>query len=118
MAATRRSVTRGKTATPLVNSRLKIHPAIGVARVGNDSTFFLGPEIPGQGPVGAADGVGSAVAGGAFSGFKTSATKVKPQAQRFYIFMHRASGPPIEVTLNHKQVKSIEWSVHLANRKA
>src|SRR5258708_36469614 len=39
----------------------RIHPAFGIARVGNStSEFFIGPEIAGQGATGAADGVGTA----------------------------------------------------------
>lgn len=119
MAVPRRRVTRGATPTPIVSGALNIHPAIGIARLGNDTTsFFLGPEIPGAGPVGADSGVGTPVTGGPFSGFKTAASTVKRQAQRFYIFLHPAAGPPIEANLNNPQVKSIVWNVHLANKKA
>src|SRR5882762_9849199 len=94
------SVTRGKTATPLLIGTLKIHPAIGVARLGNDpAQFFLGPEIPGKGPVGADAGVGTPIGGGPFSGFKTSATTIKRQGQRFYIFIHHEGKPPTEINL-------------------
>ena len=115
-----KSVTRGPKPTKIVvNERLRVHPAIGVARVGNHPTdFFLGPEIPGKGNVGADAGVGTSVSGGAFSGFKTDATTVKRQGQRFYLFLHRESGPPIEVNLLNSAVKSIEWFVRLANKKA
>ncbi len=116
---TTRKVTRGPTATPIVVGNLKIHPAIGVARLGNDPTnFYLGPEVPGQGPVGSDAGVGSSVTSGPFSGFKTGATTVKRQGQRFRIFLHFPDRAPTEVTLNNPQVKSIEWGVHLANTKA
>ena len=119
MARPGHSVRRGPTPTPLVNTRLRIHPGIGIARVGNDPTsFFLGPEIPGQGPVGTDAGVGTAITGGAFSGFKTSATSIKRQGQRFRIFLHFPTQAPVEVNLLHPQVKSITWSVHLANKKA
>lgn len=119
MAVPRRRVTRGATPTPIVSGALNIHPAIGIARLGNDPTnFFLGPEIPGAGPVGSDSGVGTPVTGGPFSGFKTGAALVKRQAQRFYIFLHPLAGPPVEANLNNPQVKSIVWSVHLANKKA
>ena len=112
-------VTRGPTATPIVLGDLKIHPAIGIARVGNDPrAFFLGPEVPGVGPVGADAGVGTPVSSGPFSGFKTSASAIKRQAQRFYVFFHQGIADAIEVNLDHPQVKAIEWSVHLANKKA
>jgi hypothetical protein len=96
-----------------------IHPAIGIARVGNDGgQFFLGPEIPGKGPVGADAGVGSSITAGANSGFKTGTQSVKRQGQRFRVFSHFPDKPAQEVTLDSQNVKSIQWSVHLANRKA
>jgi hypothetical protein len=117
--AVRRSVRRGPKPTPLRNTRLRIHPGIGIARVGNDPTsFFLGPEIPGQGPVGADAGVGTSVTSGAFSGFKTAADKIKRQGQRFRIFLHFPDQLPVEVNLLDSRVKKIDWSVHLANKKA
>lgn len=92
---------------------LRIHPAIGIARVGHPKVdFFLGPEIPGEGPVGRADGCGSDVAGGKF---KVDG-EIKRQAQRFYLFEHGA-GDTREINLDHAQVESIEWLVHLANTK-
>src|SRR5690349_19825731 len=47
-----------QTATASSTPIYRIHPAIGVARVGNadPSAFFIGPEIPGQGPLGDAPG--------------------------------------------------------------
>lgn len=39
-------------------SQYRIHPAIGIARMGNadPSTFFIGPEVPGYGSMGEAPG--------------------------------------------------------------
>ena len=53
---------------------VKIHPAIGVARLGNSPTkFFIGPELPGRQkpPVG---------------GYKDAQGRVKRQAARFRLF--------------------------------
>jgi L-lysine epsilon oxidase-like protein len=81
-----------------------IHPAIGIARVGNSPDgYFLGPEIPGpyQQPPG---------------GFKDSAGRVKRQVARFRIYGLDADGTVVrELTANDSD---ITWTVHLANKKA
>jgi len=81
-----------------------IHPAIGVARVGNSpSEYFLGPEVPGPHPE--PDG-----------GFKDAAGRIKRQAARFRIYGLDADGNVVrELT---SQDADITWSVHLANKKA
>ena len=81
----------------------KIHPAIGVARVGNSPTeFFIGPERLGQFP----DPPG---------GFKDSQCRVKRQAARFRIFAHHDDNTVEEIT---SAVANISWTVHLLNRKS
>ena len=58
----------------------KIHPAIGIARVGNSpDEFFIGPERIGEEP----DPPG---------GFKDAQCRVKRQAARFRIFAHHDDG--------------------------
>ncbi|HEY0468943.1 MAG TPA: LodA/GoxA family CTQ-dependent oxidase, partial [Polyangiaceae bacterium] len=73
----------------------KIHPALGVARVGNaPDEFFIGPESADElvQPPG---------------GFKDASCRVKRQAVRFYIFEHdTATGTAAEIT---DQVPSITW---------
>jgi len=98
----------------------KIHPAIGVARVGNStSEYFIGQEIPGKGPVGAADGRGTAV-----PKYKDGSGKIKRQAARFRIWRYVWNQkkcqyiPTTEVTADSAGIKKITWSTHLANRKA
>jgi len=64
----------------------KIHPAIGIARVGNSpDEFFIGPEKIGQPP----DPAG---------GFKDAQCRVKRQAARFRIFAHHDDGTTDEIT--------------------
>jgi hypothetical protein len=81
-----------------------IHPAIGVARVGNSpDAYFLGPEVPGpqEAPTG---------------GYKDSAGRIKRQAARFRVFGLDADGEVVrELTSDDAQ---ITWTVHLANKKA
>lgn len=97
--------------------RYRIHPAIGVARVGNvdPDDFFLGPERPSQAVTGVA-GVGTTT-----PPFK-SGGRVKRQAARFrvweYIEMGGVWNPSREVTLDDKDVIDLTWTVHVANRKA
>src|SRR5215217_3388701 len=93
----------------------KIHPAIGIARLGEASTFFIGPETPGLRPT-----VDE-------SGFELppykEGGKIKPQAARFHIFEYvdKGSGDYVssrEISLDDKDVTKFVWTVHLANKKA
>ena len=81
----------------------RIHPAIGIARVGNSPTdFFIGPEREFEQP----DPPG---------GFKDPQCRVKRQAARFRIFAHHDDNTFEEITDADAE---ITWTVHLANRKA
>jgi hypothetical protein len=92
----------------------KIHPAIGIARLGDVSKFFIGPETPGMRPAG--DPPGTKVPPYKHGG------KIKPQAARFRIFEYIDRGGDYaakrEVSLAEKDVTKLRWTVHLANRKA
>lgn len=83
---------------------IKIHPAIGIARLGNSPTeFFIGPEKP---------GVHTRPKGG----YKDAQGRVKRQAARFRLFGYDKKGKLVkEIT---QLDATIEWTVHLANRKA
>ena len=81
----------------------KIHPAIGIARVGNSpDDFFIGPEKLGEElkPPG---------------GFKDDQCRIKRQAARFYIFAHHDDGTVTEISNAQAE---ISWTVHLVNSKA
>src|SRR4051812_41455576 len=90
----------------------KIHPAIGIARVGNSETeYYLGPE--------AADWKRSPVTSRHDAGDPGNLRlpAVKRQAARFRVFAYDAAGSCLgEVTA--AAVRSIEWTVELANKKA
>ena len=82
---------------------VRIHPALGVARVGNSPTdFFIGPERPWDRtpPPG---------------GYKDGQCRVKRQAARFRLFADHDDGTTTELTAADGP---ISWTVHLANRKA
>ena len=84
--------------------RYSVHPAIGVARVGNSRTeSYLAPEVPGETPMPA-------------DGFKDATGAIKRQAVRFRVYGYNAAGVPVrEIVADEAE---IVWSVHVANRKA
>src|SRR5215813_9079976 len=84
--------------------RAAIHPAIGIARVGNSpDEYYFGPEIPGGLPI-------------APDGYKDASGAMKRQAARFRVFGLDAHGHVVrELTADDA---TIEWTVHLANKKA
>lgn len=81
-----------------------IHPAIGIARVGNSpDEYYFGPEIPGGLPI-------------ASGGYKEASGAMKRQAARFRIFGLDTNGRVVrELTARDA---TIQWTVHLANQKA
>jgi L-Lysine epsilon oxidase N-terminal/L-lysine epsilon oxidase C-terminal domain/von Willebrand factor type A domain len=80
----------------------RIHPAIGIARVGNSPEFFIGPERPHEIPE-------------PTGGFKDAQCRVKRQAARFRIYAHHDNGTVEEIT---DAEADITWTVHLVNKKA
>ncbi|HEU4507651.1 MAG TPA: LodA/GoxA family CTQ-dependent oxidase [Pyrinomonadaceae bacterium] len=95
----------------------RIHPAIGIGRVGNAdrNTFFIGPELPGRGPI------GDATVGTRVPNFKDGGN-IKPQAARFRIWEYVEKKGKYEasreINLDQKDCVELKWTVHLANRKA
>lgn len=84
--------------------RAAIHPAIGVARVGNSKTeFYIGPEVVNPAPQD--------------PGFyRDDNGALKREAARFRIYGYNAEGEVVrELTTADAD---IEWQVHLANQKA
>jgi hypothetical protein len=96
--------------------RYRIHPAIGIARVGNARAdeFFVGPERPGQAVT------GDSAVGTTVPAFKDAGGLVKRMAARFRIFEYVESGGLWTVSreITAKEADSLTWTVHLANRKA
>jgi hypothetical protein len=81
----------------------KIHPAIGIARIGNSpDEFFVGPERVGEEP-------------NPPGGFKDAQCRVKRQAVRFRVYAHHDDGSVEEIT---RAEADITWTVHLVNSKA
>jgi len=84
--------------------RAAIHPAIGVARIGDSKdAFVLAPEVDQPPPVQAGS-------------MKDPTGALKRQAVRFRIYGYDASGQAVrELTADDGE---IEWTAHVANRKA
>lgn len=83
---------------------VKIHPAIGIARLGNSPTgFFIGPEKPGVVPA-------------PTGGYRDAQGRIKRQAARFRLFGYDQKGKLLgEITARDA---NITWTVSLANKKA
>ncbi len=116
---------------------LRIHPAIGISRVGNSEEYVIAPETSaGMPPINGAD-----VSGGlpiqpghetqtiTDQDLRDSQGRLKPHAQRFRIFAYADAptgypytGEVTEIcvgsTVDGKTVESITWQVHMANKKA
>jgi hypothetical protein len=81
----------------------RIHPAIGIARIGNSDEFFIGPEIPRAmtPPRG---------------GYRDAEGRLKRQAACFRVYGYDSAGNVVaELTASNAE---IGWTVHVANKKA
>ncbi|NQV98801.1 MAG: hypothetical protein HQ483_03810 [Rhodospirillales bacterium] len=116
-----------------MNATYKIHPAIGIARLGNSpDAFYLGPETAGALPT-ECDELGNPK----FSPdgktpvtvkkFKDAKGRIKRQAARFQVWVYDEEeqkgrplkiGDPIEGGGNKGTLVAIQWRVHMANKKA
>ncbi len=79
-----------------------IHPAIGLARVGESDEYYLTPETPGE------------IANEGNS-YRDQTGRIKKQGQRFRIYEYEHGSPIREITASDAQIK---WHVQLANHKA
>lgn len=81
----------------------KIHPGIGIARVGNSLEYFIGPEVIEP----------DYTTAGKTRDFRGA---LKRQAARFRIYGYNRAGQVVsEITARDAQ---IEWQVHVANKKS
>ncbi|MBO3698399.1 LodA/GoxA family CTQ-dependent oxidase [Roseivirga sp. E12] len=101
-------------------SKYEIHPKLGVSRLGNSpEEFYLSPDKIGGLPI-VCDRNGNAKTEKGKPvlerEFKDSLGRVKRQAAKFRIFKTTGRSKK-EVTLSDKDVKSIEWTAHIANKK-
>lgn len=121
----------------------KIHPAIGIARLGNSDEFYLAPEQPGAAPIECdSEGIEQRDKQGqplrvSHYKEKSDLSKLKRQAARFRIFAYSDDLPggqaEIEIGSRYQfiiqsavtaptavqgTVTDINWTVHLANKKS
>jgi hypothetical protein len=86
---------------------VKIHPAIGIARVGNGDECFYGPETPDEKPK--------------EPGFYKDANntaKIKRQAARFRVYGYDEHDNVVGEVLDGVDGATVKWTAHLANTKA
>ena len=94
----------------------RIHPAIGIARVGDSpDDYFIGPEAPGVAPSLTKRGDASTDPGR----YKDAQRRIKRQGARFRIYAYTtdADGAVTDVREVTAADAQIDWEVHLANRK-
>jgi hypothetical protein len=114
----------------------KIHPAIGIARLGDSTEFYLSPEAAGALPI-ECDSEGNTVLKDGIeqpiSTFKDAQGRVKRQAARFRVYAYDDEHPTgREVRVGDKiqfadkrtgqliegEISDITWTAYLANKKA
>ncbi len=105
--------------------RYAIHPSIGIARVGNSPDgFYLAPDALGALPTECDPAANPTIEDGRpkpVSAFKDAEGRIRRQAALFKIFAYDDTHPRAgarEVTLGAPEVERIEWTAHMANKKA
>ncbi len=88
-------------------STYKIHPSIGLARLGDSDEFYVAPSSIGGLPT-IVDNAQKNV-----ESFKDCSGKIKKQAAHFKIYK---DGKPLDKS--DSNIQSIEWKAYLANKKA
>lgn len=113
-------------------TKLQIHPAIGIARLGDSpDAFYLAPELTGALPI-QCDQDGNAVLDPVtmkertVSNFKDAEGRVKRQAARFGVYIIGDDGEATLLKIGDKiqtltgegTVTDIKWTCYLANKKS
>ena len=94
---------------------IRIHPGIGIARLGNSDEFYIGPEAPGV----VADPGGSNGPGPSGGTYRDGEARLKRQAQRFRVYAYDADDKVVaELSSDSDLVQSVRWRVHVRNMKA
>jgi hypothetical protein len=110
----------------------KIHPGIGIARLGNsDTQFYLAPETPAGLPM-ECDGNGNqrfgpdGIAPVLVTTFRDAHGRIKRQAARFQVFVYDEASPKgrplkigdkVEGGGNHGTLTDIRWQVYSPTRR-
>lgn len=94
---------------------IRIHPGIGVARLGDSEEFFIGPEAPGV----VTDPGGSGGPGPKGGTYRDDQVRLKRQAQRYRVYGYDEDDHVVaELTSDSGLVDSMRWRVHVRNMKA
>ena len=90
----------------------KIHPAIGVARVGDSEDYYIGPTSYGGLPT-EKDGTTPVTE------FRDKPTnRIRRQAARFSVYVYDDASPNGRPARIGVDIADIQWKVHIANKKA
>jgi L-lysine epsilon oxidase-like protein len=125
------------------NYTFRVHPSIGIARVGNSEKYYLAPETMAALPAPGSQEANKQVSGGLPIKASTESDHIRSsdlrdengallrQAARFRIFRYEAprngaekyphgGGTEVKIgdTVDGKEVTDIVWTVHVANKKA
>lgn len=94
-------------------TKYKIHPAIGIARVGNSEEYYIAPENPGALP----SEYSTQPTGGKH--FRDSEDNLLRQAARFKVYAYSDGNPDgVEVKAGCNGIKAIQWTAWVANKKS
>lgn len=86
-------------------THVRIHPGIGIARLGNSADeYYIGPEVLKPAPT-------------VFGSTRDAGGAIKRQAARFRVYGYDRFGNVV-AEIQQAGDASIQWSVHLANKKA
>lgn len=86
-------------------THVRIHPGIGVARVGNSrKAYYVGPEVINPEPT-------------KFGSTRDEGGAIKRQAARFRVYGYDKNGDVV-AEVQQSENTNVEWSVHVANKKA
>ena len=102
--------------------RFEIHPSVGIARLGNSPDgFYLEPETTGGRPLECTP-MGEPILDGGVPvpvvKFKDASGRIRRQASRFRVYVYDADSPEGREAVLGDDFISLEWTVHLANKKA
>lgn len=96
-----------------MSTNYKIHPAIGIARVGDSQDYYIAPETAGGLPT------EYSTQPPAGTHFRDASERLLRQAAKFKIYAYSAENPEgVLVTPGQNGVKSIKWTTWIANKKS
>ena len=91
----------------------KIHPAIGIARVGDSDEYYVAPSAPGALPT------EYSAPGATTDRFRDAQGKLLKQAARFKVYRYDDQNPQgVEMEAGRDGLDSIEWTVWVCNKKS